>query len=102
MRSDLREMVVPLGELSRRQAARYGPVGIPDDAKGEIPKACVVLKPGGHATAGDLNTYCRQNLAAYKVPRVIEFMDKVPKTASGKTQRFLHRQGPASEVSNSR
>ena len=69
-------------------------VGVPDDAKGEIPKARVVLKPGGKATAEDLDAYCRQNLAAYKVPRVIEFMDKVPKTASGKTQRFLLRQGP--------
>ena len=68
-------------------------VGVPDDAKGEIPKACVVLKAGAKATAADLEAHCRQNLAAYKVPRVIEFLDKVPKTASGKTQRFLLRQG---------
>jgi len=67
-------------------------VGVPDEAKGEIPKACVVLKPGAAATGAELEAYCRQNLAAYKVPRVIEFMDKVPKTASGKTQRFLLRQ----------
>jgi long-chain acyl-CoA synthetase len=68
-------------------------VGVSDEAKGEIPKACVVLKPGARATAAELEAYCRQNLAAYKVPRVIEFMDTVPKTASGKTQRFLLRQG---------
>jgi long-chain acyl-CoA synthetase len=68
-------------------------VGVPDEAKGEIPKACVVLKPGARATAAELDAYCRQNLAAYKVPRAIEFMDSVPKTASGKTQRFLLRQG---------
>jgi len=43
-------------------------------------------------TAGELEAYCRQNLAAYKVPRVIEFMDAIPKTASGKTKRFLLRQ----------
>ena len=67
-------------------------VGVPDEAKGEIPKACVVLKPGAAATAADLEAHCRQNLAAYKVPRIIEFLDKVPKTASGKTQRFLLRQ----------
>ena len=67
-------------------------VGVPDEAKGEIPKACVVLKPGAATTGAELEAYCRQNLAAYKVPRVIEFMDKVPKTASGKTQRFLLRQ----------
>lgn len=68
-------------------------VGVSDEAKGEIPKACVVLKPGAAATAAELEAYCRQNLAAYKVPRVIEFMDAVPKTASGKTKRFLLRQG---------
>jgi long-chain acyl-CoA synthetase len=70
-------------------------IGVPDEAKGEIPKAFVVLKPGSATTAVELETYCRQNLAAYKVPRIIEFMDKVPKTASGKTQRFLLRQGSA-------
>lgn len=69
-------------------------VGVPDEAKGEIPKACVVLKPGATATPAELEGYCRQNLAAYKVPRLIEFLDKVPKTASGKTQRYLLRQGP--------
>ncbi len=68
-------------------------VGVSDEAKGEIPKACVVLKPGARATAAELEAYCRRNLAAYKVPRIIEFMDTVPKTASGKTQRFLLRQG---------
>ena len=67
-------------------------VGVADEAKGEIPKACVVLKPEATVTAGELEAYCRQNLAAYKVPRVIEFMDAIPKTASGKTKRFLLRQ----------
>lgn len=67
-------------------------VGVADEAKGEIPKACVVLKPGATVTAGELEAHCRQNLAAYKVPRVIEFMDAIPKTASGKTKRFLLRE----------
>jgi len=67
-------------------------VGVADEAKGEIPKACVVLKPEATVTAGELEAYCRQNLAAYKVPRVIELMDAIPKTASGKTKRFLLRQ----------
>jgi acyl-coenzyme A synthetase/AMP-(fatty) acid ligase len=66
-------------------------VGVPDEAKGEIPKACVVLKPQATVTTGELERYCRQNLAAYKVPRVIELMDAIPKTASGKTKRFLLR-----------
>lgn len=67
-------------------------MGVPDEAKGEIPKACVVLKPGAKVTAALLEAHCCQSLAAYKVPRIIEFLDKVPKTASGKTQRFLLRQ----------
>ena len=67
-------------------------VGVADEAKGEIPKACVVLKPEATVTAGELEAHCRQSLAAYKVPRVIEFMDAIPKTASGKTKRFLLRQ----------
>ena len=67
-------------------------VGVADEAKGEIPKAYVVLKPEATVTAGELDAHCRQNLAAYKVPRVIEFMDAIPKTASGKTKRFLLRQ----------
>ncbi len=68
-------------------------VGVADEAKGEIPKACVVLKPEARVTVAELDAYCRQSLAAYKVPRVIEFMDAIPKTASGKTKRFLLRQG---------
>ena len=68
-------------------------VGVADEAKGEIPKACVVLKPHASVTAGELEAYCRKSLAAYKVPRVIEFMEAIPKTASGKTKRFLLRQG---------
>ena len=67
-------------------------VGVADEAKGEIPKAYVVLKPEATVTAGELEAHCRHNLAAYKVPRVIEFMDAIPKTASGKTKRFLLRQ----------
>jgi len=66
-------------------------VGVADEAKGEIPKACVVLKPDATVTAGELEAHCRHSLAAYKVPRVIEFMDAIPKTASGKTKRFLLR-----------
>ncbi len=68
-------------------------VGVSDEAKGEIPKACVVLKLAAIVTAAELEAHCRQNLAAYKVPRIIDFLDTIPKTASGKTKRFLLRQG---------
>lgn len=61
--------------------------GIPDPYRGETVKAYIVLKEGFTATDKELNTYCRQNLAAYKVPRFYEFRDELPKTAVGKILR---------------
>lgn len=61
--------------------------GIPDPYRGETVKAYIVLKEGMTVTAEELNKYCRQNLAAYKVPRFYEFRDQLPKTAVGKILR---------------
>ena len=49
-------------------------------------------KPGASATADDLQTHVKQALAAYKYPRWIEFVSELPKTATGKIQRFKLRQ----------
>ncbi|WP_458412281.1 AMP-binding protein [Schinkia sp. CFF1] len=62
-------------------------VGIPDEYRGENVKAYIVLKEGEKVTAHELETYCRQNLAAYKVPRIFEFRTELPKTAVGKILR---------------
>ena len=62
-------------------------VGVPDDYRGETVKAFVSLKPGESATADELISYCRERMAAYKYPRQIEFVDELPKTASGKVLR---------------
>lgn len=61
-------------------------VGIPDDVKGQIPKAFIVLDEGEEATAEELEAFCRDCMAAYKVPRSFEFVDlaDLPQTASGK------------------
>ena len=61
-------------------------VGIPDAVKGEVPKAFVVLKPGETGSDEEIIQYCKQNMAAYKVPRFVELvtLDDLPKTASGK------------------
>jgi acyl-CoA synthetase (AMP-forming)/AMP-acid ligase II len=67
-------------------------VGIADETLGEVPKACVVLKSGAAAAADELEAHCRRNLAAYKIPRAFEFRSELPKTASGKIQRFLLRE----------
>src|SRR4051794_21749985 len=63
--------------------------GVPDEAKGELAKAYVVLKPGSTATAEELVAHCRGHLAAYKIPRAVQFVDEVPITASGKIMRRL-------------
>jgi acyl-CoA synthetase (AMP-forming)/AMP-acid ligase II len=62
-------------------------IGVPDLVKGEIPKACVVLRRGAHTTEQEIKDYCREALAAYKVPRVVEFMESLPKTATGKIRK---------------
>jgi benzoate-CoA ligase len=67
-------------------------IGLPD-ADGLVkPKACVVLKPGQAASAADLQAHVKQQLAPYKYPRWIEFVAELPKTATGKIQRFKLRQ----------
>lgn len=62
-------------------------VGIPDEYRGETVKAFVVLKDNELITAEQLEHYCRQYLATYKVPRVFEFRKELPKTAVGKILR---------------
>ena len=62
-------------------------IGVPHPIKGEEVKAFVVLKPGQTATADELITFCREQLAPFKVPRAIEFRDTLPKTLIGKVLR---------------
>ncbi len=62
-------------------------VGVPDAARGEIPKACIVPREGAHATEAEIKDFCREFLAAYKVPRVVEFLASLPKTATGKIRK---------------
>ena len=59
----------------------------PDDIKGEIAKAYVVLKPGAVVAASAILELCRQQLAAYKIPRAVQFVADLPKTSTGKIMR---------------
>jgi acetyl-CoA synthetase len=71
-------------------------IGKPDSLRGQIVKACVVLRPGFEATGGlqtELQSHCKRLIAAYKYPREIEFVRDLPKTTSGKTRRVELRQG---------
>ncbi len=67
-------------------------IGVADDDQLIKPKAYVVLKPGQAATTDELKAHVKQQLAPYKYPRWIEFVGELPKTATGKIQRFKLRQ----------
>jgi long-chain acyl-CoA synthetase len=62
-------------------------VGVPDEYRGETVKAFVVRKPGSTVTGEELVSYCKENLAPYKVPKLLEFRDELPKSAVGKLLR---------------
>jgi long-chain acyl-CoA synthetase len=62
-------------------------VGVADEYRGETVKAFVSLKPGQSATEEELIAFCKERMAAYKYPRFVEFVDELPKTASGKILR---------------
>jgi 2-aminobenzoate-CoA ligase len=74
--------------------AECGVVGVADEQRGQLVKAVVVLKPGhaaGAAMAKTLQDFVKQTIAPYKYPRAIEFRDSLPRTETGKLQRFKLR-----------
>jgi long-chain acyl-CoA synthetase len=62
-------------------------IGVPDPTRGETVKSFVVLRPGHSASADDLIAHCRRELAAYKIPRAIAFLDELPKSSALKILR---------------
>ncbi len=64
-------------------------IGVPHEHRGETVKAFVVLKEGETATEEEIISFCRENLAAYKIPRIVEFRDDLPKSIIGKVLRRL-------------
>ena len=69
-------------------------VGVPDGYRGETVKAYISLRPGADTDPGELATYCKERLAAYKYPRQVEILPDLPKTASGKILRRELRSRP--------
>ena len=63
-------------------------IGVSDDILGQIIKAVIVPKSGYSLESKVVQAYCKNNLANYKVPKIIDFIDEIPKTASGKIKRF--------------
>jgi fatty-acyl-CoA synthase len=84
------------GVLLRHQAIQeVAVVGMPDEQWGESPHAFVVLKAGQSATAEELTTFVRDRMAHFKVPKAFVFVTELPKTATGKIQKYVLRGGTA-------
>src|SRR5947207_2551904 len=66
-------------------------VGMPDERWGEAPHAFVVLETGATATETELRNYARDHLAHFKAPQQIHFVPELPKTATGKVQKYVLR-----------
>ena len=67
-------------------------VGMPHEKWGESPHAFVVLKQGAQATEGELKEHVRSQLAHFKTPQAVSFVEELPKTATGKVQKYVLRQ----------
>jgi fatty-acyl-CoA synthase len=84
------------GVLLRHPAVQEAAiVGLPDTKWGEAPHAFVVLKAGATATGEELRTFARDRLAHFKAPHTVTFVAELPKTATGKIQKFVLRGGRA-------
>ncbi|MBA2434441.1 MAG: long-chain-fatty-acid--CoA ligase [Chthoniobacterales bacterium] len=106
MRDRLKDVIISGGEnissvevegaLLRHPAVQeVAVVGIPHEKWGESPQAFVVLKTGAAATEAELRQFARDHLAHFKVPQGFTFIGELPKTATGKIQKYVLRGGRA-------
>jgi fatty-acyl-CoA synthase len=73
-------------------------IGVPDTKYGEELCAWVKLKPGMTATPTEIQEFCKGQIAHYKVPRYIKFVEAFPMTVTGKVQKFLMREQMSKEL----
>jgi fatty-acyl-CoA synthase len=84
------------GVLLRHPAVQEAAVvGLADEKWGEAPHAFVILKPGTSADPEELRQFTRDRLAHFKAPHTVTFVDELPKTATGKIQKYVLRGGKA-------
>jgi fatty-acyl-CoA synthase len=76
-----------------------GIIGIPDEKWGEVGKAFVVLKPGERMNNGEVLEFLKGKVAKYKIPKYVEYVEELPKTASGKIQKFVLKERDRSQKS---
>ncbi|HEX4114036.1 MAG TPA: AMP-binding protein, partial [Stellaceae bacterium] len=73
-------------------------IGVPDPKYGEELCAWVKLKPGESETAETIQAFCKNQIAHYKIPRYIRFVDAFPMTVTGKVQKFMMRETMIQEL----
>jgi 2-aminobenzoate-CoA ligase len=81
--------------LDHPAVAECGVVGVPDEARGHVVKAFVVLRPGfapGDELVEELQAFAKREIAPYKYPRAVAFVDALPRTLTGKLQRYRLRE----------
>ena len=67
-------------------------IAVPDEKWGEVPKAIIVLHRGAEVTEQEILDYTRENMSRFKVPKSVDFVEALPKTATGKLQKFQLRE----------
>ncbi|MEM9530896.1 MAG: long-chain-fatty-acid--CoA ligase [Pseudomonadota bacterium] len=67
-------------------------IGVPHEKWGETPKALIVLREGASVTAAEVIEFCRDNMAHFKCPTSVDFITELPRTATGKLQKFKLRE----------
>jgi len=68
-------------------------IGVADELRGEAPKAFIVRRQGAALDERGAREWCRERLAAYKCPRVFEFVDELPRNPTGKVDKRALREG---------